>query len=145
MLPPRRSAAFCSFPRQLTLIYLLMTSSSLVLKSMTSPLRVLIGCQGDLIGYHGTAVTPSRDFLCYPARLSAERSDVFQPPKRQDAFPPAGRLRTCECFRLAGVLITEGDLRQELIEILAAGKYLTLSYLTSVQAPVVQAFVIFRR
>ena len=31
-----------------------------------------------------------------------------------------------ECFRLAGILITEGDLRQELIEILAAGKYLTL-------------------
>ena len=47
-----------------------------------------------------------------------------------------------ECFRLAGVLITEGDLRQELIEILAAGKYLTPLYLTSVQAPVIQALVI---
>ena len=44
-----------------------------------------------------------------------------------------------ECFHLAGVLITEGDLRQELIEILAAGKYLTPPDLTLVQAPVIQA------
>ena len=29
----------------------------------------------------------------------------------------------CQCFHLAGILITEGDLRQELIETLAAGKY----------------------
>ena len=28
-----------------------------------------------------------------------------------------------ECFRLASILISEGDLRQELLETLAAGKY----------------------
>ena len=65
-------------------------------------------------------------------------------PRDRTRFHQLGACE-CECFHLAGVLITEGDLRQELIEILAAGKYLTLSYLTSVQAPVVQVFVIFRR
>ena len=30
----------------------------------------------------------------------------------------------CECFCLAGILIAEDDSRQELLEILAAGKYL---------------------
>ena len=38
------------------------------------------------------------------------------------------QLGTCEreCFHLAGIVITEGDLRQELIETLVAGKYLRL-------------------
>ena len=37
------------------------------------------------------------------------------------------QLGTCEheCFRLAGIVTSEGDLRQELIETLAAGKYPT--------------------
>ena len=39
------------------------------------------------------------------------------------------QLGTCEyeCFRLAGIAITEGTLRQELIETLAPGKYPLLS------------------
>ena len=39
------------------------------------------------------------------------------------------QLSACEyeCFRLAGITITEGTLRQELIETLAAGKYPLLS------------------
>ena len=45
-----------------------------------------------------------------------------------------------ECFHLAGILITDGDSRQELLETLAAGKYLTsfLSQFISPQAPVIQ-------
>ena len=51
-------------------------------------------------------------------------------------------LGTCEreCFRLAGILITEGDLRQELLETLAAGKYsILLSRVVTLQAPIFQA------
>ena len=34
-----------------------------------------------------------------------------------------------ECFRLAGILATSGDTRQELLEILAAGEYSRLFHL----------------
>ena len=46
-----------------------------------------------------------------------------------------------ECFCLAGILIAEGDSRQELLEILAAGKYPIFFRLNEIafQAPVVQA------
>ena len=45
-----------------------------------------------------------------------------------------------ECFRLAGILITEGDLRQELLETLAAGKYsILLSRVVTLQAPIFEA------
>ena len=54
-------------------------------------------------------------------------------------FSPAGRVRTCECFHLAGILITEGNLRQELLETLAAGKYsILLSRVVTLQAPIFQ-------
>ena len=44
-----------------------------------------------------------------------------------------------ECFCLAGILIAEGNLKQELVEILAAGKYPILFRLNSnFQAPVIQ-------
>ena len=52
------------------------------------------------------------------------------------------RLGMCkhECFRLAGILITEGDLRQELLETLAASKYsILLSHVVTLQAPIFQA------
>ena len=68
----------------------LVMSSSLVLESMTSSLRILIGCHGALIGYQGTGVPPSGDFSHFPALFSAERSDVFQPSLRLDMFSPAG-------------------------------------------------------
>ena len=46
----------------------------------------------------------------------------------------------CECFCLAGILITEGDLRQELLETLVAGKYsILLSRIVTLQAPIFQA------
>ena len=45
----------------------------------------------------------------------------------------------CECFHLAGILITEGDLRQELLETLATGKYsILLSHVVTLQAPIFQ-------
>ena len=46
-----------------------------------------------------------------------------------------------ECFCLAGILIAEGDLKQELLEILAAGKFPILFRLNRIvfQASVVQA------
>ena len=49
-----------------------------------------------------------------------------------------------ECFRLAGILIAEGDLKQELLETLAAGKYPILFRLDRVvfQAPVIQALAL---
>ena len=72
----------------------LVTSSSLVLESMTSLLHILIGCHGALIGYQGTGVPPSGDFSHFPVLFSAERSDVFQPSSRLDAFSPAGRMQT---------------------------------------------------
>ena len=44
-----------------------------------------------------------------------------------------------ECFRLAGILITEGDLRQELLETLAAGKYsILLSHVVTLQVLIFQ-------
>ena len=60
-------------------------------------------------------------------------------PRDQTCFH---RLGACErkCFRLAGILITEGDLRQELLETLAAGKYsILLSRVVTLQAPILQA------
>ena len=100
----------------------MVTSSSLTLKTMTSSLSNLIGCYGDLIGYQGTQLPPSGDFFYFPTLLSIERSDVFQSPSRLHAFPPAGACER-ECFRLAGIIIAEGDSRQELIETLATGEY----------------------
>ena len=52
------------------------------------------------------------------------------------------RLGVCEreCFRLAGILIMEGDLRQELLETLAVGKYSILfSCVVTLQVPIFQA------
>ena len=45
-----------------------------------------------------------------------------------------------ECFCLAGILIAEGDLKQELLVILAAGKYPILFRLDRIafQVPVIQ-------
>ena len=62
-------------------------------------------------------------------------------PRDRTCFHQLGACER-ECFHLAGIVITEGDLRQELIETLAAGKYLTLSYPSSVQALVDQASVV---
>ena len=46
-----------------------------------------------------------------------------------------------ECFHLAGILIAEGDLKQELLGTLAADKYPILFHLDRVvfQVPVIQA------
>ena len=46
-------------------------------------------------------------------------------PQDQTRFHQLGTCE-CECFCLAGIVISEGDLRQELIETLAAGKYIRL-------------------
>ena len=44
-----------------------------------------------------------------------------------------------ECFHLAGILITEGDLRQELLETLATGKYsILVSRIVTLQASIFQ-------
>ena len=51
------------------------------------------------------------------------------------------RLGACKhkCFHLAGILITEGNLRQELLETLAAGKYSILLFrVVTLQAPIFQ-------
>ena len=51
------------------------------------------------------------------------------------------RLGACEreYFRLAGILITDCDLRQELLETLATGKYsILLSHVVTLQAPIFQ-------
>ena len=50
-----------------------------------------------------------------------------------------------KCFRLAGIVILEGNSRQELIETLATGKYPTFANFIQalvVQAPQVQALVV---
>ena len=53
----------------------------------------------------------------------------------------------CKCFRLAGIAITEGDLRQELIETLATGEYsdfsdFSHSFVVVTQAPVFQVLAL---
>ena len=123
------------------LLYPLMMSSSLVLKSMTSSLSNLIGCQGVLIGYHGSS-------RCHLAGISFIFLPILVQKGQMSSNLPRDRTRfhqlgTCEreCFRLAGIAITEGDLRQELIEALAAGKYPTFMQL-HLQALVVQALLI---
>ena len=61
-------------------------------------------------------------------------------PRDQTHFHQLGTCKR-ECFRLAGILIAEGDLKQELLEILAAGKYTIFFRLDRVvfQVPVIQA------
>ena len=60
-------------------------------------------------------------------------------PRDRTCFHRLGACE-CECFRLAGILITEGDLRQEFLETLAAGKYsILLSRVVTFQALIFQA------
>ena len=86
-----------------------------------------------------TGATPSGDFFHFPA-LTVRKGQMYSNlPRDRTRFH---RLGVCECeyFRLAGILITEGDLRQELLETLAAGKYsILLSHVVTLQAPIFQA------
>ena len=85
-----------------------------------------------------TGATPSGDFFHFPT-LTVRKGQMYSKlPRDRTRFH---RLSTCECecFRLAGILITEGDLRQELLETLAAGKYsILLSRVVTLQAPIFQ-------
>ena len=86
-----------------------------------------------------TGATPSGDFFHFPA-LTVQKGQMYSNlPRDRTCFHWLG---TCEreCFRLAGILITEGDLRQELLETLATGKYsILLSHVVTLQAPIFQA------
>ena len=83
-------------------------------------------------------MTPSGDFFHFPA-LAVWKGQMYSNlPRDRTRFH---RLGACEreCFCLAGILITEGDLRQELLETLAAGKYsILLSRVVTLQAPIFQ-------
>ena len=68
-----------------------------------------------------TGATPSGDFFHFPA-LTVWKGQMYSNlPRDRTRFHWLGTCE-CECFHLAGILITEGDLRQELLETLAAGK-----------------------
>ena len=86
-----------------------------------------------------TGVTPSGDFFHFPA-LAVWKGQMYSNlPRDRTCFH---RLGACEheCFCLAGILITEGDLRQELLETLAACKYsILLSHVVTLQVPIFQA------
>ena len=85
-----------------------------------------------------TGATPSRDFFHFPA-LTVWKGQMYSNLPRD--WTRFHRLGACEhkCFRLAGILITEGDLRQELLETLAAGKYsILLSRVVTLQVPIFQ-------
>ena len=86
-----------------------------------------------------TGATPSRDFFHFPARTVRKGQMYSNLPRDRTRFH---RLGACEreCFHLAGILIMEGDLRQELLETLAAGKYsILLSHVVTLQVPIFQA------
>ena len=91
----------------------------------------------------GTAVPPSGDFCHFPTFLVRKGQMYSNLPRDQTRFHQLGACEH-ECFRLAGILIADGDSRQELLETLAAGKYLTsfLSQFISPQVPVIQALPI---
>ena len=86
-----------------------------------------------------TGATPSGDFFHFPV-LTVQKGQMYSNlPRDWTCFH---RLGMCEreCFRLAGILIMEGDLRQELLETLAAGKYtILLSHIVTLQARIFQA------
>ena len=69
-----------------------------------------------------TGLPPSGDFFHFPALL-VWKGHMYSNLLRDRAH--FHQLGACEreCFRLAGILIAEDDSRQELLEILAAGKY----------------------
>ena len=100
-------------------------SSSLVLESMTSSLRILIGCHGAVIGYQEAGCHLAGIFLIFPC-FSVQKGQMYSNlPRDRMRFHQLGACEH-ECFRLAGIVISEGDLRQEFIETLAAGKYIRL-------------------
>ena len=84
-------------------------------------------------------MTSSGDFFHFPM-LTVWKGQMYSNlPRDQTCFHWLGTCKR-ECFRLAGILITEGDLRQELLETLAAGKYsILLSCVVTLQAPIFQA------
>ena len=86
-----------------------------------------------------TGATPSGDFFHFPA-LTVWKGQMYSNlPRDRTCFHRLGPCKR-ECFCLAGILITEGDLRQELLETLAAGKYsILLSRVVTLQAPIFQA------
>ena len=83
-------------------------------------------------------MTPSGDFFHFPA-LTVQKGQMYSNlPRDRTHFYQLGACER-ECFRLAGILITEGDLRQELLETLATGKYsILLSRVVTLQAPIFQ-------
>ena len=85
-------------------------------------------------------MTPSGDFFHFPVP-EVQKGQMYSNLPRDRTC--SHQLGTCEreCFCLAGILITEGDLRQELVEILAAGKcsLFLSSSLAAFQAPIFQA------
>ena len=85
-----------------------------------------------------TGVTPSGDFSHFPM-LTVQKGQMYSNlPRDRTRFHQLGACK-CECFRLAGILIAEGDLRQELLETLATSKYsILLSHVVTLQAPIFQ-------
>ena len=86
-----------------------------------------------------TGATPSGDFFHFPT-LTVWKDQMYSNlPRDRTHFHWLGACER-ECFHLAGILITEGDLRQELLETLAAGKYsILLSRVVTLQVPIFQA------
>ena len=86
-----------------------------------------------------TGATPSGDFFHFPM-LTVWKGQMYSNlPRDRTRFHWLGACER-ECFCLAGILITEGDLRQELLETLATGKYsILLSRVVTLQAPIFQA------
>ena len=84
-------------------------------------------------------MTPSGDFFHFPT-LTVRKGQMYSNlPRDRTHFHRLGTCE-CECFRLAGILITEGDLRQKLLETLAAGKYsILLSHVVTLQVLIFQA------
>ena len=85
-----------------------------------------------------TGATPNGDFFHFPV-LTVQKGQMYSNlPRDRTHFQWLGACER-ECFRLAGILITEGDLRQELLETLAAGKYsILLSHVVTLQVPIFQ-------
>ena len=85
-----------------------------------------------------TGATPNGDFLHFPA-LTVRKGQIYSNLSRdRTCFHQLGACER-ECFRLAGILITIGNLRQELLETLAASKYsILLSRVVTLQAPIFQ-------
>ena len=83
---------------------------------------------------------PSGDFTHFPVLLVQKGHMYSNLPRDRMHFHQLGACER-ECFRLAGILIAEGDLKQELLGTLATGKYPILFRLDRVvfQVPVIQA------